>query len=156
MLDNTRRVKIGDLALEAGRPVLIVPHGISRLAPSNAFVAWKDSRETRRAVADALPLLRLARNVTVLEAAEKSAQSQAHARVVDVARWLESHDIMAEPVTSTLSGSDAANLYSEMIEGGCDFLVAGAYGHSRMGEFIFGGVTQDMLLDPQYCVLISH
>jgi len=156
ILDNTRRVKIGDLALEAGRPVLIVPHGVSTLALNNAFVAWKDSREPRRAVADALPLLRLARNVTVLEAAGKSAQSEAHRRVVDVARWLESHDITAEPVTSTLRGSDAADLYSEMIVRGCDFLVAGAYGHSRMGEFVFGGVTHDMLLDPQYCVLISH
>lgn len=155
-LDNTRRVKIGDLALEAGRPVLIVPHGVSTLALNNAFVAWKDSREPRRAVADALPLLRLARNVTVLEAARKSAQSLALGRVVDVARWLESHDITAEPVTSTLRGSDAADLYSEMIVRGCDFLVAGAYGHSRMGEFVFGGVTHDMLLDPQYCVLISH
>jgi nucleotide-binding universal stress UspA family protein len=156
MLDNTRRVKIGDLALEAGRPLLIVPEGISSLRLYNAFVAWKDEREARRAVADALPLLRLAKNVTVLEAASKAAQSRAHDRVVDVARWLEGHDITAEPVTTTLSGSDAADLYSEMIKRGCDFLVAGAYGHSRMGEFVFGGVTRDMLLDPQYCVLLSH
>ncbi len=156
VLDNTRRVKIGDLALESGRPVLIVPQGISSLALGNAFVAWKDSREARRALADALPLLRLAKNVTVLEAAGKPAQSRAHDRVVDVARWLEGHEIAAEPVTSILSGSDAAELYSEMIERGCDFLVAGAYGHSRMGEFVFGGVTHDMLLNPQYCVLISH
>jgi len=92
----------------------------------------------------------------VLEAAAKSAQSRAHDRVVDVARWLEGHEIAAEPVTSVLSGSDAAELFSEMIERGCDFLVAGAYGHSRMGEFVFGGVTHDMLLNPQYCVLISH
>ena len=97
-------------------------------------MAWKDSREARRAVADALPLLRLAKNVTVLEAASKAAQSRAHDRVVDVARWLESHDITAEPVTTTLSGSDAADLYAEMIERGCDFLVAGAYGHSRIGR----------------------
>jgi nucleotide-binding universal stress UspA family protein len=156
LLDNTRRVKIGDLALEAGRPLLIVPHGISCLTLNNAFVAWKDSREARRAVADALPLLRLAKNVTVLEAASGEEQSIAHGRVVDVAHWLESHDVTAEPVTASLQGAGAANLYDEMIERGCDFLVAGAYGHSRVGEFVFGGVTRDMLLSPAYCVLISH
>ncbi len=156
LLDNTRRVKIGDLALEAGRPLLIVPHGMSSLTLNNAFVAWKDSREARRAVADALPLLRLAKNVTVLEAANNEAQSMAHGHVVDVAHWLESHDVTAEPVTATLHGGDAANLYDETIERGCDFLVAGAYGHSRIGEFVFGGVTRDLLLSPEYCVLISH
>ena len=156
LLDNTKRVMVGDLALQAGRPLLIVPHGISSLTLNNAFVAWKDSREARRAVADALPLLRRAKNITVLEAASNAAQSRAHDRVVDVARWLEGHEITAEPVTTSPSGSDAAGLYDEMIERGCDFLVAGAYGHSRVGEFVFGGVTRDLLLAPEYCVLISH
>lgn len=155
-LGDTRRVKVGDLALQAGRPLLIVPHGISSLTLNNAFVAWKDSREARRAVADALPLLRRAKNVTVLEAASNAAQSRAHDRVVDVAHWLEGHGIAAEPVTTSPSGSDTAGLYDEMIERGCDFLVAGAYGHSRVGEFVFGGVTRDLLLAPDYCVLISH
>ena len=156
LLDNTRRVKVGDLALEAGRPLLIVPYGISRLTLNNAFVAWKDSRESRRAISDAVPLLKLAKNVTVLEVTPASEQKSAHDRVLDVAHWLETHEIAAEPVTADRAGSDAAGLYSEMIERGCDFLVAGAYGHSRAGEFFFGGVTCDLLLNPEYCVLVSH
>ena len=59
MLDDARRVKVGDLAIKAGRPLLIVPYGISALTLKNAFVAWKDSPEARRAVADAMPLLKL-------------------------------------------------------------------------------------------------
>jgi nucleotide-binding universal stress UspA family protein len=156
MLDNTRRVKIGDLALEAGRPLLIVPHGISTVALKNVFVAWKDSRESRRAVTDALPLLKLAKNVTVLEAAGAADQGRAHGRVMDVARWLESHGVAADPVTTARGGPEATELHADLIERGCDFLVAGAYGHSRLGEFVFGGVTRDLLLDPEYCVLISH
>lgn len=156
IFDNSRRVKVGNLALEAGRPLLIVPRGVSSLALKNVFVAWKDSRESRRAVSDALPLLKLAKNVTVLEAARAAEQSRAHARVMDVARWLESHGIAADPVTTARGGPDATELHADLIERGCDFLVAGAYGHSRMGELVFGGVTRDLLLDPEYCVQISH
>lgn len=156
LLDNTRCVNVGALALEAGRPILVVPPGVSSLTLNNTFVAWKDSRESRRAVADALPLLRLARNVTVLEAASSAAQSRAHNHVADVARWLAKHDIDAEAVTTVLSGDDATDLYDELIESGCDFLVAGAYGHSRLREYVFGGVTRELLLSAAYCVLISH
>lgn len=107
-------------------------------------------------MADALPLLKLAKNVTVLEAAGKPALGCARDRVDDVARWLERHAIAATPMVTSLTGTDAAELYSQLIECGCDFLVAGGYGHSRIGEFVFGGVTRDLLLDPEYCVLISH
>ena len=156
LLENTRRVKIGDLALEAGRPLLVVPHGISNLTLNNVFVGWKDSRESRRAVADGLPLLKLAKNITVLEAAGKPALGRARDRVDDVARWLERHDIAATPMAMTLTDTDIADLHAAMIERGCDLLVAGAYGHSRVGEFVFGGVTRDLLLAAEYCVLISH
>jgi nucleotide-binding universal stress UspA family protein len=98
----------------------------------------------------------LAKNVTVLEAASPAAQGRSHRHVVDVVHWLERHDISAEAVTTILSGHDAAALYDATIESGCDFLVAGAYGHSRVGEFVFGGVTRELLLSPEYCVLISH
>lgn len=157
LLDNTRRVKIGDLALQAGRPIVIVPHGMSSLTLNNVFVAWKDSREARRAVADALPLLRLAKSVTVLEVAGEADQNRAHSHVADVAHWLETHDVSARLVTAVHQGPDAENLHAEMIARDCDFLVAGAYGHSRVGEFVFGGVTRDFLLNPQlHAVFLSH
>ena len=156
MLDDARRVKVGDLAIKAGRPLLIVPYGISALTLKNAFVAWKDSPEARRAVADAMPLLKLTKNVTVLEATTSKTEEGAQERGMDVARWLEAHNVSAEPVTTRLRAPDADGLRTELVERGCDFLVAGAYGHSRAGEFCFGGVTRDLLLNPEYCVLISH
>ena len=107
LLDNTRRVKIGDLALEAGRPLLVVPHGVSALTLNNVFVGWKDKREARRALADALPLLKRANNVTVLELASKAALARARARVDDVARWLEYHAVTAEPMAAALTDLDA-------------------------------------------------
>ena len=156
MLDDARRVKVGDLAIKAGRPLLIVPYGISALTLKNAFVAWKDSPEARRAVADAMPLLKWTKNVTVLEATTSKTEEGAHERGMDVVRWLEAHNVSAEPVITRLRTPDADGLRTELVERGCDFLVAGAYGHSRAGEFFFGGVTRDLLLNPEYCVLISH
>ena len=146
----------GGLFAKAGRPLLIVPYGISALTLKNAFVAWKDSPEARRAVADAMPLLKLTKNVTVLEATTSKTEEGAQERGMDVARWLEAHNVSAEPVTTRLRAPDADGLRTELVERGCDFLVAGAYGHSRAGEFCFGGVTRDLLLNPEYCVLISH
>lgn len=157
LLDNTRRVKVGKLAEDAGRPVLTVPHEITRLAPRNALIAWKDCREARRSVADALPLLRLAKHVTVLEVARADDRKGVRGRVEDVARWLKSHGITADAVDAPRNHSVESDLYAEIIERDCDLLVAGAYGHSQLAEFILGGVTRDLLIDPRYyCVLMAH
>ena len=76
--DPSRRVDTGELLMQAGRPVLVVPAGADALdhAPTldNAMIAWKDTRETRRAVLDALPLLQRIARVSVVEAAEESSQ----------------------------------------------------------------------------------
>ncbi len=155
-LDNTRRVNVGSLAMQAGRPILIVPKGVTELPMHHVFVAWKDSREARRAVWDALPLLAIAGRATVLEVAPKDECAAAQARVDDTARWLERHGVSATPMTVASGGIEAGQLHAELLDRKCDLLVAGAYGHSRVGEWVFGGVTLDMLLDPDFCVLISH
>ena len=67
IMDTTRRVNIGRLAVKAGRPVLLVPQGITSLPLKHVFIAWKDVREARRAALDAFPLLEAAGHATVLE-----------------------------------------------------------------------------------------
>jgi nucleotide-binding universal stress UspA family protein len=156
LFDNTRRVNIGNLAVRAGRPLLIVPQGITHLALQHVFLGWKDTREARRAAADALPLLETAGHVTVLEVTSDKGAARADAHVKDVALWLEQHGISARPLTAGTSSSQAGYFHAELLNHKCDLLVAGAYGHNRLGEWVFGGVTEDVLLDPDFCVLLSH
>ena len=156
LFDNSRRVNIGDLAIRAGRPVLIVPQGITHLAMQHVFLAWKDGREARRAAFDALPLFHAAGSVTVLEVTSESDQVRAESRVQDVGLWLQQHGITATGLVEGTSSDDVGYLHAELLNHRCDLLVAGAYGHNRLGEWIFGGVTQDVLLDPDFCVLLSH
>jgi nucleotide-binding universal stress UspA family protein len=156
LVDETRRVTLGDLVMRAGRPVLIVPQGITTLAMHHVAVGWNDAREARRAVADALPLLQSAGHVTMLEIASQNDHAAALARVKDVATWLTHHQVPADAEAVVTSGSEASDLHAAVLNRNCDLLVAGAYGHNRLREWAFGGVTTDILLDPDFCVLLSN
>jgi len=156
LTDNSRRVNIGDLAIKAGRPVLIVPQGITALPLQHVFVAWKDTREARRAVVDALPLLEAAGHTGILEITSEDEYDDAKVRVRDVGRWLESHGVSATPRAVGTKSIEMGYLHADLLSMKCDLLVAGAYGHNRLGEWMFGGVTQNVLLDPDFCVLLSH
>lgn len=154
--DETRRVSIADVIMEAGRPVLIVPRGNDYLDLNRAMVAWKSTRECRRAVADALPLLKLAHEVSVVEIAADEDMSRAERDVADVAAWLARHGVIARPEVVPAMGPDAERLYDLARERQADLIVAGAYGHSRLREWVFGGVTDDFLMAPSQCVMLSH
>ena len=156
MFDSSRAVNTGDLIMQAGRPVLVVPHNVEKLALERVLVGWRDSRETRRAVADALPLLKLAAHVTVIEIAAPDDMAAAHKHVEDVVAWLQQHGVRAESGVSPTTGDDAAGLYTIAQDMGADLIVAGAYGHSRLMEWALGGVTRDLLLKQDYCALLSH
>jgi nucleotide-binding universal stress UspA family protein len=156
LMDNSRRVSIGNLAIKAGRPVLIVPQGITALPLQHVFVAWKDTREARRAVVDALPLLEAAGHAGILQIASETDREDAQAQVNDVAHWLEGHRIFSTPQAISTRSSEIGYLRAELLSRKCDLLIAGAYGHNRLGEWMFGGVTEDVLLDPDFCVLLSH
>ncbi len=156
LLDETRRVKLGDLAMRAGRPLLIVPQGVATLAMRHVVIGWKETREARRAVADALPLLQAAGDVVVLEVTSRTECAAAQGQVEDVVTWLRHHQVDAVGEAVVASGMEAGHLHAVLLDRKCDLLVAGAYGHNRLSEWIFGGVTSDILLDPDFCVLLSH
>ena len=154
-LDPSRRVNVGDLVMRAGRPVLVVPVA-GALNLDGAVVAWKETREARRAVLDALPLLKAAGNVSVVQVASGEDIDGARDNTGDVARWLKRHGIAAEALAVPSTGNDTAQLDGIAQEKAAGLLVAGAYGHNRIREWVLGGVTRDLLLRPGRCSLVSH
>jgi nucleotide-binding universal stress UspA family protein len=148
-----------DLAMQAGRPLLIVPDAVNWTDLRSVLVAWKDTAEARRAIADSLPLLRQAKAVTVAEIPEvDGSQPAAMSRIRDVVAWLSRHGIFAsELVPETNSDRDATEQLDAMAaDAGAGVIVAGAYGHSRFREMILGGMTQHLITQSARCVLLSH
>lgn len=156
LFPDTRRTNITDLVMRCGRPVLLVPERAAGLSLDHLLLAWKDSRESRRAARDALPLLELAGQVTVAEAVREDDAPAATQRLADVTRWLSAHGIPAKPLIKITRASDAAAIAEIEHEIGASALVAGAYGHSRLHEWILGGVTMDLLMTPNRVTLLSH
>jgi len=152
----SRRVDIDDLVMQTGRPVLAVPLSLGGFAFRCAMVAWKNRREARRAIADALPLLKHMERVILVEVAPLSEQGPAQAGLFKMATWLACHGIEASSRLVTEAGSDSDRLLEVAEEEGADLIVAGAYGHSRFREWVMGGVTRELLRKGGRCVLLSH
>jgi nucleotide-binding universal stress UspA family protein len=121
------------------------------------LVAWKDVREARRAVSDALPILARARDVTIAEIPERGThRADALLHVADVAAWLLGHGIVASTVVPESAAGVTEQLDRIAADVGASAVIAGAYGHSRFSEWILGGVTR-RLIDPSgRCSLLSH
>jgi nucleotide-binding universal stress UspA family protein len=156
LFDGTRHVNLGDLAMQAGRPVLVVPPKTDRLAVDHVVVGWKDTRESRRAIADAVPLLIRAAEVSLVEIAGEDDLPAARHRLADVVTWLARHGVVAKPIVTPASGDDAGLLAAIARDRKADLVVAGAYGHSRLKEWAFGGVTRNFLQHADQCLLVSH
>jgi nucleotide-binding universal stress UspA family protein len=147
----------GAILLRAGRPVLVVPDVITPPSLRRAIVAWKDTRECRRAVRDALPLLQQAKEVLLVEIGEADTESRVRKSLADVASYLGRHRvIVAAEVWRRARGPAATELLNFVHDENADLIVAGGYGHSRLGEWIFGGVTHELLGSSQVCCLLSH
>jgi nucleotide-binding universal stress UspA family protein len=154
--DSFRALGPGSFILKAGRPVLVVPAGVTALPPRRVAVACKDVREARRAVQDALPFLREAENVLIVEVSERGGD-QALSRLRDVANYLARYRIATVtermlPVDATAANSLLRFIADENIS----LVAAGGCGHSRLGEWAYGGVTRDLLAESPICCLFSH
>jgi len=156
LFDPNRYMNVADLVLRAGRPVLVAGQGVTKLDLSSVMIGWNDSREVRRAVEDALPLLRMAGKVTVVEVADDDELSEADVHVKDVAEWLKVHGITADARVERGGDEDAVVLAGLAEDLRAGLVVAGAYGHTRLREWVLGGVTRDLLLKNAQCSLISH
>jgi nucleotide-binding universal stress UspA family protein len=147
----------GDLVMQTGRPVLIVPTDLARLDASSIVIAWKDTREARRAVADALPFLKRAGQVLIAEVCETREQVEARTRVADVADYLARHGVKASVAVRKAGPGGAAGTLLEIADmQDAGLIVAGGYGHARFREWVFGGVTEAFLSGCRKPVLLSH
>jgi len=148
------------LALESGRPVLVVPYaGRYPEIGRNVVIAWKAGRESARAAFDALPFLLQAKTVQILEVKEGRGRDDAEALAPDtsIAAALARHGI--KPTVRTSIATDISvgdEMLSRVADAGADLLVMGAYGHSRMRELVFGGATRDIARHMTVPTLFSH
>jgi nucleotide-binding universal stress UspA family protein len=156
LFDTSKHMNVSDLVMRVGRPVLIVPAAADVLKLDRVVVAWKDTREARRAVLDAVPLLKAATSVTVVEIAAQEGLAAARRGLEDVVAWLERHGVTTQPLAVAAAGEDADQLARFVQEHQADLMVAGAYGHSRLREWVLGGVTHDLLMNAGCCSLVSH
>lgn len=141
--DSYRAADPGSLVLRAGRPVLVAANGSASLPTGRVVVAWKDTREARRAVADAVPLMAMASEVTIV-AVDRNPDDWIRDSVKDVARFLDGHGIKAR--TEILKSDDEGNRLVDFLASvRTELVVSGAYGHSRLREWVFGGVTRSLL-----------
>lgn len=142
---------------DSGRPVVIVPN--SHAAPfacQCVMVAWDHSRTAARALHDSLPFLRLAEEVTLVAVGdEKRFQTSPDPATIKTALAQKGLNARFEQIHLGEASIGQA-LQGHALQCGADLLVMGAFGHSRLREFILGGATREVLNDPQLPVLMSH
>lgn len=144
----------GDVAVRAPAPVLAVPpraRSVNVAGP--ALVCWDGSQEAANALRAALPLLAMSEAVRILTVEEKDSPFTGRT----AAAFLSRHGVTAE-VLERAQGSASIEqvIRSVVIETGASWLVQGAYGHSRMRETLFGGVTRSLLADAPVPLLLAH
>lgn len=132
----------GELALASRTPVLVLPDDKALpVPPAKASIAWDGGNEAAMALRGAVPLLARCASVEVLTVAEKPGGAPA----TDALRYLAQHGVKAQPQELARAGSTEETLAAAVARSGSELLVMGAYGRSRMREFLFGGVTLHFL-----------
>ena|SRR6516162_4770023 len=141
----------------SGRPVVVVPYTQQEgLRLDRILICWDGSRPAARAIADAIPLLSRAKTVDIVVViGERDKSGEITGR--NMRRHLARHGIETEIKHITASGGVAQNaILAHAAETGATFIVMGGYGHSRLREFILGGVTRSILKSMPVPVLMSH
>jgi len=156
-LNDTRVLE--QLLIDSGRPVLLIPYiGVTEDFGKNITIAWNASRESARASHAALPLLKMADKVSVLWVNPQKEDGDAmDVPGSEIATCLSRHDVNVETDYSTTNLPEVGDeILSRVADNDTDLLVMGAYGHSRLREFIFGGASRHMLKHMTVPVLMAH
>lgn len=144
--------------LNCGRPVLMVPYaGRFENVGSNVLVTWDGSREATRALTNAIPLLKRAKNV-ILALFNPNLRFDAHGEQpgADIALYLARHNINVEVLQQRTELDVGNTLLSLAADLRSDLIVMGGYGHTRFREVLLGGVTNTILKTMTVPVLMSH
>jgi nucleotide-binding universal stress UspA family protein len=154
---TAEEVQAESLLFDSGRPVLVVPY-IQKLGLKldRVMVCWDGSRPATRAIADAMPFLKKTKLVEVVIVASEAGKND-EVPGADLGQHLARHDLKLEVKRITSPDVDVANtVLSYAADTQADLIVMGGYGHSRLREFVLGGVTQSILDSMTVPTLMSH
>jgi len=145
------------IVLNASRPVLAIPDGCKFDGIADrALVAWNPGKSASRALFDAIPLLRNAKDVTLFTVGSDTAKDGLTPEQY-MALTLNRHDIHAELIVQPKDRAKVGELIlAQATQSDSDLLVVGCYGHSRLREIVFGGVTRHILRNAKIPLLLSH
>ncbi|MDH3636065.1 MAG: universal stress protein [Gammaproteobacteria bacterium] len=159
--DNASYGLADALLFEGGCACLVVPHSGKLAAPGKrVLLTWNASRESARALREAMPFLTRAESVVVLSSEPDDGNediARGHPHAQELSRFLESHGI--EAVSSGISDPDISAsdaIIGQAADMNADLIVMGAYGHARLREIILGGVTRDLLKQSSVPLLLAH
>lgn len=148
-----------ELLMDSGRPVLFIPSACEVVTPAKRIlIAWTPTRESSRAVHDAMPLLYKSESIDVLiidpEVSESAYGEQPGA---DIATHLARHGLNVRVVVQPKMGKNKGQAILEHAKQmDAQLIVAGGYGHSRFRELILGGVTRELIKNMKFPVLFAH
>lgn len=142
----------------AGIPVVVVPETAKPVTVgTRVLVAWNHSREAARAISGALPILRLADEVVVLDgAAHQSLVGARHLPQLDLPRYLARHRIPAQFISFAPKADFGAGVLETARSIGADLIVMGAWGHSRIAELVLGGATRHLFQFSDIPLFVAH
>jgi nucleotide-binding universal stress UspA family protein len=147
-----------DIVMASGRPALIIPFiGAPPVLGQRVLVAWDGGREAARAINDALPILRRAHTVTVLSVNPEVSSDGKRDAGADISLHLARHGVKVTAARTIARETSVADvILADIADNGIDLLVMGAYGHSRLREWVLGGVTRHILAHMTIPVFMSH
>lgn len=148
----------GDLVLHAPVPVLVVPGDATSFdVTAPAMVAWNGSTEAAHALRAAVPLLAASRKVWLVSVAEEKGKQRFDFPALGGAEYLSRHGIACEVVEVPRGEAKITDtLFAAAQTRQCGLMVMGAYGHSRLSELLLGGVTRQILTEPQMPIFLAH
>ena len=158
-ITGVERDFVEQVVMALGRPVIVLPaKGDAALSLQEIIIGWDGSREAARAAFDALPLLKAAEKVRVVRIdPQKDPALRGSVAGADLAESLSRHGVKAEAQGYPTDGLDEGQALMRCAEDSdAGLIVMGAYGHSRLAEFIFGGATRFILTRMTRPVLMSH
>jgi len=144
---------------ETARPVMIVGKNSPRMNDLKITIAWDGSREATLSIGFAVPILQLAKQVTIICIQnQKSNDDMASLKLVNsLSQYLDRHSIAVETTIRSSSKDDISQtLLDEVHKNKSDLVIMGAYGHSQLSEYLFGGVSRSLLSDPDISVFMAH
>jgi nucleotide-binding universal stress UspA family protein len=149
---------IESVLFESGHGVYLIPPGLrSRGTMRTILIGWSDVREAARAVAEAMPLLRIATAVHLVGVKEYTNEAAALATLSDIAAHLTRHGVITSINVAPASGKSVASvLLDQAHRVSADLIVTGAYGHSRVREWLLGGATRELLERSDIPLLMAH